>query len=87
MSSTRAFARRSISARASSWTAELEPLVSTASVVDVDEPIVAGFDRLYVRIKSQNLLAPIDARTAEDVIASVTPRAVNAAIISRTPAT
>lgn len=49
--------------RAPGWTAELEPLVSTASVVDVDEPIVAGFDRLYVRIKSQNLLAPIDARS------------------------
>lgn len=49
--------------RAPGWTAELEPLVSTASVVDVEEPIVAGFDRLYVRIKSQNLLAPIDART------------------------
>lgn len=49
--------------RATSWTADLEPLASTASVVDVEEPIVAGFDRLYIRIKSQNLLAPIDART------------------------
>ncbi len=61
--------------RAASWTADLEPLASTASVLDVEEPVVAGFDRLYLRIKSQNLLAPVDARTGAPLPLGSLPQA------------
>jgi hypothetical protein len=52
---------------ADTWTSELTPMVSTPSVVDIEEPVVPGFDRLYVRIKSQNLLLPIDPTTGASV--------------------
>ena len=60
---------------ADTWTSELAPLVSTASVVDIEDPIVPGFDRLYVRLKSQNLLLPIDPTTGASLAQGPLPQA------------
>lgn len=49
--------------RADSWLAPLVPLATLSQVADSDAPIVVGFDRLYVRLRSQNELVAIDPRS------------------------
>lgn len=46
--------------RAERWLGDLSPLVSLSAIADDQRPVVAGFDRLYVRIKSGNRLIAID---------------------------
>ncbi|NUO51681.1 MAG: hypothetical protein HOV80_22730, partial [Polyangiaceae bacterium] len=43
--------------RAPSWLDPLVPLLSVGPAADMDRPLVAGFDRLYVRLRSGELLA------------------------------
>ena len=49
--------------RSKSWLDRLVPLVEVSTVADGDGPLVVGFDRLYLRMKSQNDVIAIDAET------------------------
>ncbi len=51
--------------RAKSWLDRLVPLVEVSTVADGDGPLVIGFDRLYLRMKSQNDLIAIDPETGK----------------------
>lgn len=53
--------------RAKTWLDKLTPLVEVSTVADGDGPIVVGFDRLYLRMKSQNELIAIDPETGRAV--------------------
>ncbi len=46
--------------RSETWLGPLTPLASFGSTPDAEEPLVVGFDRLYIRLKSQNELVAID---------------------------
>jgi hypothetical protein len=49
--------------RSETWLGTLAPLASFSSTPDAEEPLIVGFDRLYVRLKSQNELVAIDPRS------------------------
>lgn len=51
--------------RADDWLARLVPLLAVNSVADGEGPVVIGFDRLYLRLKTNNDLIAFDARTGK----------------------
>lgn len=46
--------------RADTWLAKLKPLVEVSAVADREGPVVVGFDRLYLRMKTNNEIVAID---------------------------
>ncbi len=52
--------------RAATWLAPLSPVASLGPAADMDRPLVAGFDRLYVRLRSGDLYA-LDPSTGATV--------------------
>lgn len=49
--------------RSREWLGPLEPLASLGSVASQESPLVAGFDRLYVRLRGNNELVGLDPET------------------------
>ncbi|MFO0616453.1 MAG: hypothetical protein U0414_27925 [Polyangiaceae bacterium] len=51
--------------RAEEWLSRLQPLLQVTSTADAEGPIVVGFDRLYLRLKSNNDLIAFDPKTGK----------------------
>ena len=53
--------------RADDWLSRLVPLLAVNATADAEGPIVVGFDRLYLRLKSNNDLVAFDAKTGRSM--------------------
>lgn len=61
--------------RSDDWLGALKPLVSFGTVADNERPIVVGFDRLYVRMQSNNEVVAIDPKTGATMDLGTLPAA------------